>query len=96
MVFGIADRHQQLAWRAYTEHTDELLAYIPMFASLTIAHTTPLIFWSGIPLQELEAYMRAHVPANMAPEVERGMQAAKVRLRRREILVRETDAWLHR
>lgn len=96
MVFGIADRHQRLAWRAYTEHTDQLLAYSPMFAPLTIAHTTPLIFWSGIPLQELEAYMRTHVPANMAPEVERGMQAAKVRLRRREILVRETDAWLQR
>ena len=40
--------------------------------------------------------MRAHVPANLAPEVERGMQAAKVRLRRREILVREIDHWLHR
>jgi aminopeptidase N len=96
MVFGVADRHQQLAWRAYSEHSDQLLAYIPMFASLTIAHTTPLIFWSGIAPQELEAYMRAHVPANMAPEVERGLQSGRVRLRRREILVSETDAWLRR
>ena len=96
LVLGVANRHQQLAWQAYAGHVDHLLAFNPMFASLTIAHATPQIFWSGISLTDLEAFMRSHVPANMAPEVERGMQSAKMRLRRREILVRETDAWLHR
>lgn len=96
MVFGIADHHQQLAWKAFTEHTDQLLAYSPEFAPLIISHGTPSVFWPGIPLQDLEAFMRAHVPANMEPEVQRGLQAAKARLRRREILVGEMDRWLHR
>ncbi len=96
LVFNVADRHQRLAWQAYIGHSDQLLAYNPMFAMMTIAQTSPLVFWSGIPLSEIEAFMRAKVPADMGPEVERGLQSAKVRLRRREILVRETDAYLKR
>jgi hypothetical protein len=96
LVFNVADHHQRLAWQAYVGHSDQLLAYNPMFAMMTIAQTSPLIFWSGIPLGEIEAFMRAKVPAGMGPEVKRGLESAKVRLRRREILVHEIDAYLRR
>ena len=94
MIFGVADRHQQLAWPAYSSHIDQLLAFDPMFASLTITQGTPAAFWPGVALKDIETFMHAHIAADMAQEVERGMQVARAQLHRREILVPATDAWL--
>ena len=35
--------------------------------------------------------MRGKVPAEMAPEVERGMAGARLRVRQKDLLVREAD-----
>jgi uncharacterized membrane protein len=45
-----------------------------------IAQYVPQIFWRDIPLDQLEACIRGHVPAEMADTVERGMQTARFKL----------------
>ena len=94
LVFGLAADHQQLAWKTFTGNAERLLAANPMFAPLITAQFTPQVFWSGVPLDEVEAWARARVPANMSPVVERGMESARFRLSRKATLVKEADAYL--
>jgi len=48
-----------------------------------------------VPLVELEAWVRAHVPAEMSLDIARGLEAARFRLAEKAALVREVDASLH-
>ena len=64
------------------------------FAPLIIAQYVPQFFWRGVPLVELEAWVRAHVPAEMSPDVDRGMEMARFKLAEKAILVRDADAYL--
>jgi aminopeptidase N len=96
LVFGLSGRNPSLAWKAFTEHNDVVLASEPMFASMIIAQYSPQIFWSGVSLADIEKFARAKVPENMAPLVDRGLATARVELKRKDTLVREADAWLAR
>ncbi|MFM2287780.1 MAG: hypothetical protein RL684_923, partial [Pseudomonadota bacterium] len=94
LVFRLAGRHPALSWKAFSGHSDKILASDPMFAGLITAQYVPQVYWSGVPLAEVEAFVRAHVPESMAPVVERGMESAHLQLKRKETLVREADAYL--
>jgi aminopeptidase N len=94
MVAELAREHQQLAWKTFTTNVDKLLAPMPSMAPLMIAQYAPQIFWQGVPLADIEAFARAHVPAQMSPVVERGLESARFELNRKERLVREADAFL--
>jgi hypothetical protein len=49
-------------------------------AAVDGARQVPQWFWSGVPLGDLEAWVRAQVPAEMTPNIERGMQTARFKL----------------
>jgi hypothetical protein len=93
-VLGLAREHQQLAWKTYTDNSERLLAPLSMMSSLIVAQYTPQVFWSGVPLAEIEAWARAHVPAEMTPVIGRGMESARLLLAQKTTLVREADAFL--
>jgi aminopeptidase N len=94
LVFQLARDHQQLAWATFVANSDKLLAPDPMFAPLISAQYMPQVFWSGVPLADVEAWARAHVPAQMGPVVDRGMESARLQLREKGILVQQADAFL--
>ena len=50
--------------------------------------------WEGAPLDQLEAWIRSRVPAEMAPNVARGMEAARGRQADKELLVPAADAYV--
>jgi aminopeptidase N len=94
LVFGLAEQNPAISWQAFSEHSDKVLASSPMFAQMIIAQYGPQIYWSAVPLAEIEKFVRAHVPANMDDVVERGLQSAQSELKRKATLVREADAFL--
>ncbi len=95
MIADLAHEHPQLSWTTFSEHADVLLAQQSDFAELIIAQYVPEIYWSALPLPELEAWVRAHVKAEMAPDVERGMESARFRLAEKADLVRQMQPLLH-
>jgi aminopeptidase N len=95
LVFDLAPDHQQLAWMTFSQNSEALLKPHTLYGSLIAAQDMPLNFWSGVPLAELETWVRAHVPAEMSTEIERGMEAARFKLTEKTALVREADAYLH-
>jgi aminopeptidase N len=94
LVFGLAQQHQALSWQAFTTHSDKLLAPMPMSASMIIAQYSPQIWWSGVPLSDIETFARAHVPANTGELVDRGLLTARGQLKRKATLVSGADAYL--
>jgi aminopeptidase N len=94
LVFELAHDHQQLAWGTFTANAERLMAADTSFAPLIIAWYVPRVFWNGVPLGEIEAWARAHIPAQNGPDLEHGMGSARLLLREKATLVAEADAYL--
>jgi aminopeptidase N len=95
LVLGLASDHHQLAWSTFSSNVDTLMAPFPMFASLFVAQNVPAAFWDSVPLDQLDAWVRAHVPAEMSDNVDRGMESARFKLSEKQALVPAADAYLH-
>jgi hypothetical protein len=94
MVFGLAGFHQQLAWSTFRNNSDTILAPFPSFAPLIMAQYVPAAFWDGVPLDQLEAWVRSHVPAEMSENVDRGMETARFKFAEKQALVPAADAYV--
>jgi aminopeptidase N len=95
LVFGLARYHPQLAWSTFTDHQDAIMAPFPTFASLMIAQYVPVAFWDSLPLDQLESWVRAHVPAEMSVNVDRGMESVRFKLSEKQALVVAVDQYLN-
>jgi aminopeptidase N len=91
MVAKLAEEHPALGWRMFSEHAHELLASLGNFEPFMEAQYVPQMFWDSAPLDQIEAWARSKVPAEMAPELERGMAAARLKVSQKELLMREAD-----
>jgi aminopeptidase N len=95
LIFRLAREQPQLAWTTFSNNSEKLLAQQVAFAPLIVAQFVPEIFWNGVSLSDLETWVRAHVPAEMSPSVERGMETARFKFAEKTALVREADAYVH-
>jgi len=94
LIARLAADHPALAWTHFTQNTQTLLSPFARYAPLISAQQVPQWFWSGVPLAELEAWVRAQVPAEMAPNIDRGMQAARFKLAAKQTLLPAADAFV--
>jgi aminopeptidase N len=94
LVATLADQHQQLAWKTLTGHREQILAPLTAWVQPIVTQAIPSVFWSGVPLSEIEAWARAQVPEEASPAVEHGIDSARFLLARNGTLVREADAYL--
>jgi hypothetical protein len=54
----------------------------------------PGYFWDCLPLDQLEAWVRAHVPAEMAATIAHGMETARFNGTSKQTLVPAADAYV--
>jgi hypothetical protein len=94
LVFQLAREHQQLSWETFRQHSEQLLRPHALSGPLIVAQDMPEHYWRSVPLAAVESWARAHVPAEMSPEIERGMERARFRLAEKTELVRQADALL--
>ena len=94
LLVHLAPRHQRLAWTTFCEHQEALLGPLEPFGPVAIAKYVPQVFWSGIPMDEMEKWIRAHVPAEMGTTVDQGLQAARFKLAEKQTLVGAADTYL--
>jgi aminopeptidase N len=74
----LAREHPQVAWRAFSVRASSLLAPWGTFEPFMLARQVPPMFSDALPLGELETWIRSQLPAEMAPEVARGMESAQL------------------
>jgi aminopeptidase N len=93
LVVLLAGRHSALAWRTFRDHADLLLAPNPKYAPLITAQHVPEYFWEAAPPQEIEAWVRARLPAEMAPNIARGMETVHALRAEHAALTPAADLW---
>ena len=94
LVFALEDEHPALAWQTLTSHLEPLMAAQGQYRWLILAQYVPLGFWRALPPDEMDAWIRSRVPAGLAPNLERGMEGARFRIKERDALVAAADAYL--
>jgi len=94
MLVTLNDRNPQLAWSTFSANEHQLLSPAGNLEPLFLAQYVPQGFWNSLPLDQLEAWILAHVPKEMAPNVEKGMDGAKFRVDVKRALVPEADAYV--
>ncbi|MGO9592640.1 MAG: M1 family metallopeptidase [Steroidobacteraceae bacterium] len=95
LLLGLASEHHELAWSTFSNNAVTLLSPFPSFAPLIIAQYIPAAFWDAVPLDQLEAWVRSQVPAEMSANVDRGMESARFMLSEKQALVPAADAYVH-
>jgi aminopeptidase N len=90
-VSVLSRRHPLLGWNTFTEHNEMLMKPLSNFAPQTMARSVPEDFWNAAPLDEIETWIKAHVSAEMAPELARGMETARFKVALKKALVPAAD-----
>jgi aminopeptidase N len=93
LVVTLAGRHPELAWHTFRDHADQLLAPNPKYAPLITAQYVPEYFWEAAPPEEIEEWVRARLPAEMAPNIARGMETVRALRAERAALTPAADVW---
>ena len=94
LISRLGDWHPLLGWNTFTEHNDVLMKPLSNFAPQIMAQSVPENFWNAVPLDQLEAWVKAHVSAEMAPEIVRGMDAARFRVALKKAMVPAADSYV--
>ena len=94
LVLALSDEHQRLAWNLFVKHLDALLAPHQPYGPLYVAQYGPGEFWSSVPLEQLEAWVKANVPTEMTADVARGMETARFKIAEKSALVQAADRYL--
>ena len=91
-VMGMTPNNPKLVWAFYKAHYNELLASSSEFSRALAMTGIPATFWRAAPLDELEAFVKAHVPPTAGAFVARGMERARSAVALRDRLVPSADA----
>ena len=94
LIFDASEHNPRLAWAAFRDHVDQIMAAHPQYRPLYLAQYVPEYLWNAVPLDELEAWLKLRVPPEMASNLARGMQAARFRLHKQAQFVAAADAYL--
>lgn len=94
MIATLSLENPRLSWDTFSAHAQTLLSPLGALAPLVLTQQVPPIFWNSLPLDQLEGWLKSHVPAEMAPNIERGMDDARFRVREKAALVPAADAYL--
>jgi aminopeptidase N len=94
MLGTLRAEHPHLAWSTFNGKAADLLSSFGNLAPLFEAQFVPQVFWNSVPLDEMEAWIRAHVPAEMGPQIQKGMEGARFQYTRKQALVPAADAYL--
>ena len=94
LVVRLAELHKELSWSTFTDNAEMLLAPKPKYAPLIKAQYVPEYFWDCAPLDQIEAWVRAHVPTEMSDNIARGMETARFKRAEKDVLVPAADAYV--
>ena len=94
MVLTLQNAQPALAWSIFSANSDMLLAPLGHVAPLFVTQYVPDFFWNSLPLDQMEGWLKARVPAEMSPNVEKGMEAARFKASEKAFLVPAADAYV--
>jgi len=94
MFFTMSTERPKLAWATFRGNIGPLLSPFGSLAPLIEAQYVPQIFWDSLPPDQMEAWLKAHVPAEMGPQIAKGMEGARFQVAQKAQLVPEAQSYL--
>lgn len=94
LLFGLAHRHPELAWHAFSTTDKDLFSQFGPGAPVLVVEYVPQVFWRAAPLPELDAWLGAHVPKELTTAREHYMEQARLRVAERSALLPATDRYV--
>ncbi len=94
LLLGAAAQNPALAWAEFRDHVELVMKAYPQYRPLFLSQYVPEYMWNGVPPDELEAWLKARVPAEMGPNLSRGMQAARFKVSKKLETLAAADAYL--
>jgi aminopeptidase N len=95
LILTLAREHPRLSWDTYIGHQDQLLKSVSTeVRPLVIAEQTPAAYWDALPLDQLEAWVRANIPKGASDNLARGMETAHHLVAQKLALVKAADGYL--
>jgi aminopeptidase N len=95
LILTLAREHPRLSWDAYIAHQDLLMKSVSSeVGPLLVAQQTPAAYWDALPLDQLEAWVRANIPKGASDNLARGMETAHHLAAQKLALVKAADAYL--
>jgi hypothetical protein len=94
LIFGAARQNPALAWAALRDHVDQVMKPYPQYRPLFLAQYVPEYMWNGVAPDDMNAWLKDRVPPEMAPNLARGIQAARFSLSKKLEIVTAADAYL--
>ena len=95
LIVTLAREHPRLSWDTYIANQDQLMRSISSTERpLVVAQQTPAAYWDALPLDQLEAWVRANIPKGASDNLARGMETAHHLAAQKPALVKAADAYL--
>jgi len=94
LALTLSEHNPSLSWDIYTKNYERLIAPMMPEGTMMMTQITPDIFWSSVPLDQIESWMKSKSPAELAPFIARGMEGAHNKLAEKTLLTQATDAYL--
>ena len=94
LVIELAVQNPQLAWTTFTQNLDLILKPQGQFAPMMVAQYAPDVFWEAAPPDTIEAWVRAHAPAEMADSIARGMESARFNVAQKSAMIKAVGSFL--
>jgi aminopeptidase N len=69
LLVALSDQHPKLAWDLFSTNVDAVMAPFGAFAAVYLSARVPERFWLALPPDALEAWFKAKMPAEMAPQL---------------------------
>jgi aminopeptidase N len=95
LIFTLAREHPRLSWDTYIANQDQLMKFVASaYRPLVVAEQTPAAYWDALPLDQLEAWVRANIPSGASDNLARGLETAHHLAAQKLALVKAADAYL--
>jgi aminopeptidase N len=94
MLAMVARSHPRQSWDVFRENAPKTMQAFGGMANELMAQNVPATYGEAVPLAELETWLRASIPADLAPVIGRGIEAARLKLAQDTALVQAADAYL--
>jgi aminopeptidase N len=90
----VGQQHPRIAWNFLNAHTKELFANVSSFERVGFVTGVARFFWQGILADEIEAFLKANVPAGGQQELAKAMLAVRTNQELATRLVPQIDAYV--
>jgi aminopeptidase N len=95
LIVTLAREHPRLSWDTYIANQDRLMKSVATEERpLVLAQQAPAVYWDALPLDQLEAWVRANIPKGASDNLARGMETARHLAAQKLALVKAADAYL--